>query len=199
VEPVATDPEQPPGGQRRGLARDDHRGRFAEQLGAQPLAEPGDGAPLERVRQLPGGDVEQGDDGRDAGEERQSTGGSVIDRTRRAVAIRTPGGAERGTRDQERVDRQGTAPEQARGRQQAPAHHVQPGEAFGRIVEVGLEQQDERLAGEGRGIERGQQPVEIGGGDRRPVRILEGPRVEDDAEAGRPSPPGGGIGANHAR
>jgi len=76
------------------LRSDDDGSGISQQAAAKPLAEAGDGAALVGVRELPRRQVEEGDDERQAGCERDRPAHSVVDGAGGPAALRPPGGAD---------------------------------------------------------------------------------------------------------
>ena len=77
----------------------------------------------------------------------QAGAGGVIDRPEgAAVAIGAPARAHRRPAEHERIDGQGARPEQPGGREAPYAGGLEVGPAARRVVEVGGEQERERLA-----------------------------------------------------
>ena len=171
-----------------GFAPDDDRGRVAHEPAAKSLAEARGGRALERLRELPRREVEERHDDRDAREHRRGARDGVVHGAGRAAPVRPPGRTQRRAAEEERIDRQGAAAQEARRRQEPPADDVELRECVRRVVEVGLQQEREGLARERVGVEGAEQPVEVARRGRCPGGVLEGTRVEDDADAWRTVP-----------
>ena len=185
-DPVRAEMEQAAG---RGLhlrAGDEHRGRVAQQPAAQALPEPRGRGAAEGLRQLPRRQVEQRrDDGQPRRDRQRPRAGRVVERAGGPAAVGPPGGPERRPAQQERVHGHRRRAEEVRRRQLAAADDGQVRVGRRRVVEVAAQQERERFAVDGLLVEGAEQAVQIGGRDRRPRRLLERPRVEDDPHAGR--------------
>ena len=139
---------------------------------------------LERSGHLPRRQVEQGHDDRQARRDRQRTAANrVVDGAGRSAALGPPGGAQRRAAQEEWIDGHRGRSQQPGWRQQAPSHDLEMVVAARRVVEVGAQEDRERLAGDRLGVERPQQGVEVDRGQRGPLRGLERARVEDDPDA----------------
>ncbi len=184
-DPAAPQVQQPPRIARHFLRGDDHCCSLADQAGSQPLPEPGRRSALEDLGKLPRREIEQRDDGRHVRQHRDGHRAArrVIDRSPGAAPLGPPGGADGRAPDEEWIERQRRRTQQARRRQQPAPPHVEPTEPLGRVGEVRLQQERERLAVEGSGVERADQTLQVGGRRRRPVRILQRTRVEHDPHA----------------
>ena len=107
----------------------------------------------------------------------------VVDGAGGPSPLGSPGGPDGRTAQEERVDGHRRGSQQA-GRWQLPApDDLEVLVLGGRVVEVGADQERERFAGQRRGVEGAEQPVEVGGRERCPLGCLERPGVEDDADA----------------
>ena len=186
MEPVAPDPEQPPRGARDRVRADDHRGGVAQQPAAEPLAEPRGRAPLVRAGQLPRGEIEERDDERQPGRERDRAAGRVVDGTRPRRPAR-PATPPRGSPRTAGTDRPSARPER---RSRVGGSNRRPTTSRPVNRSVGSSTSDaSRSANDspssGVGVEGAEQGVEILRGQRRPIGFLERPGIEDDADACR--------------
>src|SRR4029079_12800324 len=194
---VAADAEQAVRGRGDGRAADDDRGGVAEEAAAKSLAEARRRRPRVLARQLPRGEVEERDDERQTGRERNGRPGRVVDGARGAAGSAAPRRAEARPTEHERIDRQGRRPQQVGRRQEAPADDIEVSERRRRVVEIGAEEQREGFAVERLRVKGAEQPLEICRGQRRSIGFLERTRVEDDADAGGWS--GVGVAAERRR
>ena len=164
---------------------DDDRCRVPQQAGPQPLPETRGPAALVGARQLPRSEIEERHDERQAGRERDRPAGGVVDGAGGAATFGSPRRPEARPGQQERIDRERAGAEEPRRRQQSTPDDLEPGEALGRVVGVGREQERERLATGRVGVVGGQQGAQVLRRQRRALRLLERAGVEDDADAGR--------------
>ena len=139
--------------------------------------------PLVSARQLPGARSRSVDHERQPGRERDRAAGGVVDGAGRPAPLRPPRRTEARAGQQERdrssAHRSAGAASAAAGagrRRRAP-----PAARSGRR-RPRRARSDSPSSGS---ASKAQQRVEILGGERRPVGLLERPGVEDDADAGR--------------
>ena len=177
--------QQAPGRAGDRLAADDHRGRIAQEPAPQALAEPGGGIALVRPGQLPWREVEQGDDERQTGRERHDAADGVVDRTSGARGIGPPGRPEARAAQDERVDGHRRRAQQVGRRQESPPDDLERSERGGRVVDVRAQRSAKDSPGRGSASKAAEQAVEVGGGQRRALGLLERAGVEDDSDAGR--------------
>ena len=131
-----------------------------------------------------GGQVEQrGHDRQARGDRERAAPDGVIDRAGRTATLGPPGRTDRRAAQQERVDGHRPGAQQAGRRQLAAPDDLEVLVARGRVVEVGADQEREGFAGQRLRIEGAEQPVEVGGGERRALGCLERPGVEHDPDA----------------
>ena len=147
AEAVASEVKHAASGTGRGRRPDDHGRGVAQDPPPQPLSEPAGRRPLVGLGQLPRREVEERDDERQTGSDRErpATDG-VIDGPTRASAFSSPGRTDGRTAEHERIDghRSGT---QQPGRRELPAtDHLEVRERGRRVVEVRADQECEGLA-----------------------------------------------------
>ena len=200
MDPLPSQVQQPTGGLRDRLGADEDRRGVAQQPGTQPLAEARRGPALEGLGELPGREIQERHHRRQARRDRHGVARRVIHGARRPAPFRPPRRPDRGTAQDERVDRQRRLAEQPGRRQQAPADDLEVFEPRRRVILVRGEQERERLAGARVGVEAAQQAVEIRRGPWGAGRLLQRSDVHDHPHAGRQvvgralaERPGGGL------
>ena len=157
-DPVAAETQQAAGRRADGFAADDDRVGVTQQAPPDPLAETGHGRALEGAGELPRSEVKECHDDRQPRRKRQgAAAGRVVDGATGTALPGAPRRPQRRAPQQERVDGHRRRAQQARGRQEPSTHDGQLLEARGRVVEVGLEEERERLAGERLGVEGAEQ------------------------------------------
>ncbi len=186
VEPVAPETQEPARCLGRRRAADDDGSRLTQQLGPQALPEPIHDRASERLRHLPRRKVEEGDHDRDARRDRQRAAPDrVVHRSGGTAPLGTPGRPDGCAAEHERIHGHRAGTQQAGRWQLAPADDLEMAEPVGGVVEVRGDQEGERFPGQGIGVVRAEQAIEIGGGQGRAVRRLERPRVEHDTDTCR--------------
>ena len=177
--------EQPPGRDGDGLGPDDDGRRVAQEPAAEPLAEPRRGPALVGARQLPRREVEERDDQRQPGDERDRPADRVVDGARRRrpdrpatprrATLRRAGTGRRSGR------RSGAAASAAAaaGRRSTRCSNRSVGSSRSEPSSSANDSPATRL-----GVERAEQAREVARGQRRPIRLLERAGVEDDPDAG---------------
>jgi hypothetical protein len=76
-----------------------------------------------------------------------------------------------------------SAPAEGGGSGERPPDDLEGARTRGRVVEVGLEQEGERLARDRLVVVGAEEPGQVGARGGRSVRVLERPDVEDDAKS----------------